>query len=126
MVEGRARPPQIWTNMTIWLEKTGKAIKLDFWAGYEKDGGYTPDLFLGTVDEAGQITASPPDYHTLIYNYWPQPGCYNGWTIENGELSGMLSQDGRAVSGSIVESFRAVPQGPVFTIRSHFSATSPW
>ena len=118
----RLRVPEPWPNMTIAVNRTGQSITLDFWAGYEKDGAYTPDVFIGTVNAAGEITASPRN-SSDVYKQWTRgPGCYDdGWTIDRGQLSGMLSSDGREVSGNIIESFRAIPLGQIFTIQSHFT-----
>ena len=122
----KLHPPETWNNLTIGLERSGPSVKLDFWAGYEKDGGYTPDVFVGTVNEAAQITGSPANISD-VYNTWVfGDGCHDaGWTIQSGQLSGALSPDGRRVSGTIVETFRAVGEGQTFTIQSQFVAASP-
>ena len=110
--------------MTLALQRNGKTIEMEFWPDGEKDAGDLPDLFVGTVDDAGHITASPTDQSSRVFRDIYRVWCYRSWTIASGELSG-LSQDGREVSGTIVETFRAVPQGQTFTIRSRFTATSP-
>jgi len=123
---GWLQVPQTWNNMTIAFDRSGQSARMDFWAGYEKDGGYTPDVFVGTVNEAGQIAASPPSTAEVYYAFVQPSRCYNaGWTIQSGELSGALSPDGHTVSGTIVETFHPVGQEQTFTIRSEFVAVSP-
>jgi hypothetical protein len=118
--------PTTWNNMTIGVDRSGQSIKFDFWAGYEKDGGYTPDVFVGTVNDAGQIAGTPASTGD-VYNTWVfGRGCHDaGWTIQSGQLSGSLSRDAHTVSGTIVETFRAVDNGQAFTIRSEFLAVGP-
>ncbi len=115
-----------WTNMTIAIARTGESVAMDFWAGYEKDGGYTPDVFVGTIDEARRIEAHPQDT-TSVYKTWLFGSeCHKeGWTISSGHLSGVISADGRSLTGSIVESFRTLSQEQIFTIESHFTAEVP-
>ena len=117
-----ARPQTGFAPMTLAVRRTGNAITMEFWSDVEDDAGYLPMSFVGTVDQARQITASPLDQGVFSdpWSAW----CYRTWTIAGGELSGMLSEDQREVSGTIVESFRTVREGAVFTVRSRFTAKS--
>jgi hypothetical protein len=112
--------------MTIGIDRSGHSVRMDFWAGYEKDGGYTPDVFVGTTNDAGQITASP-EFSTGVYNTWVfGSGCHDaGWTLQRGQLSGAFSSDGRTLSGTIVETFRAIAEVDTFRIESQFVAERP-
>ena len=112
--------------LTLSIGRHESVVEMAFFNLYDDDVGYLPRDFVGTVDDAGQITASPSDVLPghIFYDPW-RAWCYGAWTIIGGELSGAISENMHEFSGVIVETFREVPQGPVFTVRSRFTATRP-
>ena len=100
-----------------------------YYPGFNDDEGFWPIEFVGTVDGRGAVRASvaPSRLGSMRFDPWAgdlnDELCYPAWTTVGGELSGTLSADGRSMTGTVVETFRADRDGEVFTIRSHFEAT---
>jgi hypothetical protein len=114
--------------LTLSIGRHEGVVTLAFFNLADDDVGYLPRDFVGTVDDAGKVTASPGSDvlsgGDIFYDPW-RAWCYGAWRIMGGELSGTLSENMREFSGVIVETFRVVPQGPVFTVRSRFTAKQP-
>jgi len=112
-------------HLLLDLEADNGSIRIRFhYPGFiDDDEGFSPLEYAGTVDADGGVRASaaPSSIGTTRTDPWGEL-CYWEWTTLGGELSGTLSPDGRALTGAVVDTFRAEPSGKTFTIRSHFEA----
>jgi len=115
-------------GIRLSVEQAAGSIQLHFFMGQGnlESEGFWPVEFTGTVGPDGAVVASVPT--SLIGSLRTDPWlelCYWEWSMEGGQLSATLSPDGRRLTGTIVESFRPVPDGAPFTVRSHFEAQAP-
>lgn len=101
-------------------------LRFHFGQGVSDGEGFWPLEFSGSVGPGGAIAASVPAARigALRTDPWMEL-CYWEWSMHGGELSATLSADGRQLAGTIVESFRAIPENVTFTVHSHFTATAP-
>ena len=116
-----------WVFSLQFEREAGRARLWFLWGpGFEPQEGFWPIEYTGTVDSAGTVLASVPStwLGTLRSDPWLEL-CYSLWWMEGGQLSATLSADGRTLTGTIVESFRAPLPGTAFTIHSHFTAGAP-
>jgi len=90
--------------------------------------GFWPIEFSGTIDSDGTLLAAVPAARLGDVRIDPWLDfCYWSWSTQGGQLSAVLSPDGRTLTGTVTETFQVVnsPLGTTFTIHSHFTATAP-
>jgi hypothetical protein len=125
--DGRARGGLVdWrVNLDFETENGGARLKFTF-PGDGDSEGFWPIEFTGTIDSKGNLFAKVPaerlgDERT---DPWLEL-CYWSWSVQGGDLSAVLSPNGRTLTGGVVETFRVEnpPLKTTFTIRSHFTAT---
>ena len=120
---GRAAGGMVGWPVELRLAADGDSVNL-FFSYPAGRGGFWPLGYAGTVDGTGTLRASVgPSWIGLTRHDATEDHCRAAWASVGGELSGTLSPDGRRLTGTVVESFRVVPSGQPFTIRSHFEAT---
>ena len=118
-----------WQISLTFQQDGGRAhLRFYFGPGNDDNEGFWPLEFTGTVSPDGAIHASVPATHLGFRRHDPWLElCYWEWSMQGGQLSAILSPDGRTLTGTIVENFGVEnpPQGTAFTIHSHFTAVAP-
>ena len=121
---GRAAGGMVGWPLELRLASDAGSVNLFFSLSGSRNGGYWPLGFTGTIDGDGAVRASVGSSWIGLTRHDPSEQlCRSAWASVGGELSGTLSPDGSRLTGTVVESFRVVPTGEVFTVRSHFEAT---
>jgi hypothetical protein len=115
-----------WGLRLDFQAEAGRArLRFSYEPGNDPNEGFWPLEFTGTIGPDGAIRASVPDalIGALRTDPWMEL-CYWEWSMQGGELQATLSPDGRRLSGTVVETFRASfpPPDKDFTIHSHFTA----
>jgi len=107
------------------LEREGGNVRFRFYFGQGSDDseGFWPLEFTGTAGPDGTLFASVAAARlgATRTDPWGEL-CSWDWSEQGGQLSATLSPDGRRLTGSIVETFRATTADATFTVHSHFTA----
>jgi len=118
-----------WQINLAFEQDAGRAhLRFFFGPGNDDNEGFWPLEFTGTVSADGAVLATVPAANLGFRRSDPWGElCYWEWTMQGGQLTATLSPDGRRLTGTIVESFRAetTQQVTTFTIHSHFTAVAP-
>ncbi len=117
-----------WPPFTVRVQHEGSAISFHFNPHLEDDVGYLPGFYSGQVSDDGQVEARAVSLGDapFVDPYYPgaNPRCYHSWEWPEGRLTATISADG-SITGTVEDTFRAVPSGGVFTVKTTFATRPP-
>ncbi len=117
-----------WPGFTVLVKRGGSAISFHFNPFLEDDVGYLPGFYSGEVSDDGQVEAKGVRLGDapFVDPFYPgaNPRCYNSWEWPEGRLTATISADG-SISGTVEDTFSAVPSGGVFTVKTTFATRPP-
>ena len=113
------------SHSKVAITRAGAAIRLHFNPDLEDDIGFLPGNYQGEVTEDGRIVApyAPLGDAPFVDPYAPfmsSPPCYSTFILEDGLLMGRIEPDGVTISGTVVDNYRDVPSGNLFTVKTSF------
>jgi len=119
-------PATVWPTFTVVVRKNGSSVTLEFSPDLEDDIGLLPSRYEGQLID-GHLQAFAPLWPNAFvdpYRKGVNPTCYISWTIAKGELTATVEPDGR-LSGVVEDTYRAVPSGDLFTVKTTFKTLGP-
>jgi len=122
-----ARSPGWWQKVKI--EQEGSAISFDF--NYSGDEFFDPILplsYSGQVDGQGEVEAVVLPRGLGYFEDWSKfgtkPRCYTEYDKLAGRLTATISAD-ESIVGTVEDTFKAIPGGQVFTVKTTFTTWPP-
>ena len=114
-------------KVALEIDRGNIDVRLLYDLGNRSEEGFWPLEFHGTIDEEGLVRASVPASYLGAPRSDPWlEFCSPNWLIEGGELAAVLSADGRTLTGTTTETYRALAPAPEveFTVHGRLVAVA--
>jgi len=119
---------------SVWQQKVkvkeeGRAISFDFgiFSG-DYDEAFLPWIYTGEVTSQGEVEASYQPLGVGVFmdvsSGGVRPRCYTTYDKVSGRVTATISAD-ESITGTVEDTFKAIPGGQVFTVKTTFTTRPP-